>query len=503
MKMSNQHPAHTYIAVIGAYERDNFGDLLFLEVTTSLLRPFPVVPLSLISRDMTKEGGKTVISSSAWFDVCRDEMSPTAAIVIGGEVLTCSSYDALACDIEGQRNDFFQTLNNATKNRLKEAICWKAAELAYVPEQSLLAACANTSLPFALNSVGGSSLKEDTLLHRTAIHALNTADYISVRDSATYDAIRSTEEKNQHIELHPDIVNVLPITHPRAAEDAFENELTPRFPTTKPYLLIQLNDNYILEHSSESIAEAIAEAANNFCLSVLFQPAGTAPGHDSLEMLDEIARRTRDLRRQDIAIHTQRDRNIWTQVAAIAHSACFVGTSLHGRIVASAYGRPRVSLKNHKVNAYASTWESDLDQPFEIPLNRLCDSIGRAMKADRIRLQTHATRQANDALLGFSNLRERLGITSFNGDALLTDQKIRLLTEKSLVHECEILRNALIDIAHDLSLAQDAKRQANRQLEQLLESKGWKFLSPIRKLHNLLHGHPATPLTSHSVKTDK
>ncbi len=53
-----------------------------------------------------------------------------------------------------------------------------------------------------------------------------------------------------------------------------------------------------------------------------------------------------------------------------------IGTSLHVRIVAGAYGVPRVTLTKRKPTEYARSWDSDM--PYDVALNDLDHAIEAA-----------------------------------------------------------------------------------------------------------------------------
>jgi len=90
---------------------------------------------------------------------------------------------------------------------------------------------------------------------------------------------------------------------------------------------------------------------------VLFR-AGAAPWHDDLEPYRRLAGRLRAPAVVAEALH------IFDICALIAGSRGFLGTSLHGRIVALAFGVPRASLVADtavlsKAGAFIATWEPE------------------------------------------------------------------------------------------------------------------------------------------------
>lgn len=493
-------PIHnSYVALIGAYERDNFGDILFLKVCEKLLAPWPVVSLSLQSNNMFSEGSGAVISASAWFDCCQDDFLPAALIVVGGEVLACSLSDALSCDIDATLSDAFNAMAQENKTRLGQLIAWRSGELAYVPSPRRFLNPDNQAIPIALNSVGGSGLKAGTLPFSTALDAVRQSAYVSVRDFVTHALLNGDEPKRKSVDLNPDIVSTLPICCQAEVETAYINAVSTCPWLTESYLLVQANDQYIREYGLEIIGEAIANTAHVLNLSVVLQPAGVAPAHDSIEMLEELSRIVRGATNGKIHTFVQHDRDVWTQVAVIANAACFVGTSLHGRIVAAAYGRPRVGLRNSKVTIYASTWEEHGLQPFDVPIEDLSVAVSQAMAVAPLILLTHANRQVRLASAGFARLREKLALTDYAADAVNTRERINSHTELALLRECEVLRESVLALSIRLELEQSqlaqeklSRKKVEGKLVEILGAPSWLLAKPLRVFDRFFSGTKRT-----------
>ncbi len=63
----------------------------------------------------------------------------------------------------------------------------------------------------------------------------------------------------------------------------------------------------------------------------------------------------------------------------IAGAYAWLGSSLHGRIVASAYGVPRVSIAKRKLDEYAQTWDPDM--PWGVSPASFDDALVKAVRA--------------------------------------------------------------------------------------------------------------------------
>ena len=134
--------------------------------------------------------------------------------------------------------------------------------------------------------------------------------------------------------------------------------------------------------------------------------AGTATGHDAVEDYEAVARAARGV---DIEIVA--DRRPLALVEHIRRARVVVGTSLHVRIVAAAYGVPRVSLSKPKPTRYAKLWDAAM--PFDVALEQLDDAVAAAIAlAATPAAADHAERLARTAhenLGALSRARTRRG----------------------------------------------------------------------------------------------
>ena len=106
--------------------------------------------------------------------------------------------------------------------------------------------------------------------------------------------------------------------------------------------------------------------------------AGTAPKHDSVEDLDRVAERVRALDpAREVEVLT--DRRPLDIVRQIREARIVIGTSLHVRIVAAAYGLPRVTMRRTKPTRYAAHWDDQM--PFDVRIGDFEDAIGAALAA--------------------------------------------------------------------------------------------------------------------------
>jgi len=165
------------------------------------------------------------------------------------------------------------------------------------------------------------------------------------------------------------------------------------------YLAVQCSaefgDDATLDALAAQLAPLVAETG---CVIVGFR-AGAAPWHDDPDVLRRLATR---LPPGTAQVFDSLD--LWDLCALIAHGRAFVGSSLHGRIVATAFARPRVSLRPRtgvdKPGAYAATWELPA-LPGSVPVDCLAAALRQALAAAPAALQALAAELAQRHAEGF------------------------------------------------------------------------------------------------------
>ncbi|HET9463741.1 MAG TPA: polysaccharide pyruvyl transferase family protein, partial [Thiobacillus sp.] len=142
--------------------------------------------------------------------------------------------------------------------------------------------------------------------------------------------------------------------------------------------------------SLDALAQGLSRVAAATGLGLALFRAGAAPWHDDPALYEALQRRLLSgTARLFLSLH------LWDICALIAASRGVLSSSLHGRIVALAYGLPRVSLmppqhgrRPDKRTAFAETWEPDavprsvtldqvepaLLQALAVPADVLCEN---------------------------------------------------------------------------------------------------------------------------------
>jgi hypothetical protein len=353
--------------LFGAFDRHNFGDLLFPHLMTALLPGQAFAFAGLVERDLRVYGGHRVGALG--------DTHPSRLIHVGGELLTCTAWQAAVMLLEPDEAD---RMIARYDNDPPAAMRWAAGQLGtsrlapYVAGREALA----PGGILIFSAVGGVDWPDLPAAQRVEVKAaLGQADWVSVRDHRTQAALRAegldfplcpdpavmvAECFGERIALHQRQGAV------RAVRDAFP----------QGYLACQFSADFGDDATLATLAQELSRTAADTGLGLAFYRAGAAPWHDDATLYEQLKYR---LPPGTARVFTSL--NLWDICALIAASCGTVGSSLHGRIVALAHGLPRVSLippqqgaRAVKTAAFAEAWEPDA-----LPRSVTVDGIERAV----------------------------------------------------------------------------------------------------------------------------
>ncbi|MCC9055274.1 polysaccharide pyruvyl transferase family protein [Microbacterium sp. F2E] len=343
------------VVAVGAYERDNFGDLLYLELMRihagdrlelTFTAPFPA--------DMTGASGHVIGAAGP----ALAEGDFDAIWTVGGEVASATLEYAYRTDFGDEAYEQLLSLSLPDQRAaLVEAAGGTHYDSPYIPR---LSSHGDHHAALILNSVGlGGVLKARGARRHILEATIREATFISVRDRGSHDALDGLGIGHR---LAPDLAHTLPLI--RSVDSA-----------PAPYALLQLPEFAVAEHGMDAWVDAVTSSAALAQLPIRLFIAGSAPGHDRVdtahEARDAISTAT------GWAVQVSETQGAWDRVDEIARSSLWIGGSLHGRIVAAAYGVPRVSIRSWKVDQYAETWDPAF--PFGVTATTLADAVEYAL----------------------------------------------------------------------------------------------------------------------------
>jgi hypothetical protein len=227
------------------------------------------------------------------------------------------------------------------------------------------------------NAVGGVEWHELTAAQRDEVTAaLRAADWLSVRDHVTQAALLA---EGINAPLCPDPAVMVKACFGELIQQHQQHDAMRAMREAFPqgWLACQFSADFADDASLDALAGGLAGAAAASGLGLALFRAGAAPWHDDPARYEKLLRRLPPgTARLFPSLH------LWDICALIATSCGVVGSSLHGRIVALAYGLPRVSLappqqgtRPGKVAAFAETWE-----PGAVPRSVAVDQVEAALR---------------------------------------------------------------------------------------------------------------------------
>ena len=363
-------PVRLPLVLFGAFDRHNFGDLLFPHLMTALLPRRAFEFAGLVGRDLQAFGGHKVKALGAWSDE-----QPVQLIHVGGELLTCNAWQAAVMLLDPDKAAEAIARYDADP---AAAAAWAARQLGtvraipYVVGRDGIAGSGR----LIFNAVGGVEWMAVPAAAREAARtALGQADWVSVRDHRTQATLRA---EGLDFPLCPDPAVMVaecfgePIATRQQQGEV--KDLLEAFP--QGYLACQFSAEFGDDATLDTLAQGLSRVAAGSGLGLAFYRAGAAPWHDDLRLYEALQQRL-----PPGLARIFQSLNVWDICALIAASRGAVGSSLHGRIVALAYGLPRVSLippqqgaRPVKSAAFAETWEPDT-----IPRSVMVDAMERAV----------------------------------------------------------------------------------------------------------------------------
>lgn len=387
------------IILFGACDRHNLGDLLFPHIAEALLAPHPVVVAGVAARDLTSWGGHRVTAlarlAARWESDWGDQ--PAHLVHVGGELLTCGLYEAAVMTLppdEARAAIARHDADAAGRQAWAEALLGLKQTLAYLASKALFRRPGR----FLHCALGGVDLPRlPAAMRAEVIDRLRASDALTVRDRVTQAALA---EAGIPAALTPDpavltaeLFDVRIAKHAGGGEPARVRE---RFP--QGYLAVQFAAEFGDDATLQTLAGQLDRLAADTGLGLVLFRAGSAPWHDDIGVYRRFAS---FLRRRDAWLFESLD--IWDLCALLAHARLYLGGSLHGRIVASAYGVPGVNLASPsqpgpvgKQAAYLATWHAD-DCHGVMHIDGLAEAARHAREQDADRLIAAARRRVGFA----------------------------------------------------------------------------------------------------------
>jgi hypothetical protein len=396
------------VALLGAFDRFNYGDLLFPIVSRKEIEahsPGTATAVhALVASDLSAYGALPSLS-------LRDLYRPGA--LRADDVVLFAGGGTVGVDWTFMLSNLLGPMGNAGLKALTRVLGFSRAEAAsrrYFGAHSpypWVAGPEDFPVPVkvAYNAIGGSELvNRGARVQHGTLQRLALASYLSVRDNQTQQVFASVQDRVQ-VHVAPDSAVLMSEQFPLPRLRALSSASALATVDESPYLCFHANRGYMRRHVDQ-IVTAIEKVYEAHGLPAVLLPIGRYVGLDDHLGLAELKQRLRTPARM-----ASDQASLWEIMLTIAQSSLFLGTSLHGAVTSQSFAVPHLGMSERpsKLDHYLSTW--DLPQQAHcVALKELPDRVAMALAVD-----SSARVAKRDELIGlaqanFSRLASACGI---------------------------------------------------------------------------------------------
>ena len=353
------------IYIYSACDRFNYGDLLFPIILKNLfLKSFgdkyDIEVLGTIESDLSSYGALKTKPIRQIFS-SKHPVDGSILIIGGGEVLPiswnmiCSLLDCFPADVVNvvkkisRKFNFLHTLTNKLCNIMSRRMLCPNLRYPFLVSNSDF----KSNVKVIYNTIGCTMVKSLPISERGIIREkLLKTSYVSVRESASVEALSELNLQRERIHLAPDSAIV-------CSEVFTKGEILNLALSATRDFIQKNSNNYICfqvsEHSARGkyslIAEQLQQISHMYNMPILLLPIGYVHGDQTaLELL-----------KKEIKAPTimPSHASVFNIMASIAFCRIFIGTSLHGNITALSFGVPHLGLgpKGGKLDLFLNTWD--------------------------------------------------------------------------------------------------------------------------------------------------
>ena len=342
------------IALVGAFDRYNYGDILMpivmkqqIKQNSSDYQNLEFNYFSLSKSSMGYTGGFDTEEFSSLYKNYYDII-----IYVGGEILT-SRYTGMYLNVQTSKikiytyKIFRRLFTTFIEDRCRKLLGGKSLK-PWVVNKGLLKCKA-----LIYNTVGGDMYFGTTKLNKVEVeNNIKKIDYISVREEATFKVVKAI---NKNATLCPDSVI--------AVSDLIDDSYIERNVNKRIKFVVNNESNYFVFQINrlegkkyiKEIVKQIKLINKTTSLRVILLPIGYAQGHED----DRVLKQIYDKLNMDGAFIPNFN-NIYETIYIIKNSKFYVGTSLHGAITAISYNIPHIALTSNikKLKDFLTTWKT-------------------------------------------------------------------------------------------------------------------------------------------------
>lgn len=306
------------IALVGSFDVENYGDLLFENIFSFQIRK--VIDIERIDLFAPKNCKKPFESNKQVYSVTELE----------GKHLE-KSYDAIV--VGGGDLIHFHKIMTNMPHISNELIEYEALYMWLIPLFTSL----KYNIPLIWNAPGVPfefSEKEKIFVNQM----LDIVDYICVRDEKSKKILLSTGTNKNILVCVDTVLSLCEVFERDLMKDYLKSSLLP-IEGDRDYIIFHGNANYT-EDDIRICSDVLLDIKNTYRKKIVLLPIGYALG--DLEILEKIAHY-----HPNEFIFSKEHFSIFQTIALISNSAAYIGSSLHGLITATSYEIPCVVINNY------------------------------------------------------------------------------------------------------------------------------------------------------------
>jgi hypothetical protein len=344
------------IILYGAFDRHNYGDLLFPLIMNRVIQQEflekKVVIAGLINSDLSVYGAHKTVSISK---ALQSSNAEAVVLLAGGDVIACDWQSACGYLLPKSLTPFYQRISYhfpKTTDYIISRLFGLTSELPFNINRSDIG-------PFRkviYNSVGATEVSEviNNQKMLSLKRVINEASYISVRDTFSVQQLVRIDCPPPN--LVPDSATVMSLfISPEELEQKSSSGTKKLIKTfNEGYIVFQISQAHV-KGKEELFAKELAKASKKLKVPLLFIAIGNAAGHNDSAGINNVV----SFLANDIVYDTYLDGNIFDLMNIIRNASCYCGTSLHGLITSMSFAVPRVALlpSLRKQINYMDTWD--------------------------------------------------------------------------------------------------------------------------------------------------
>ncbi len=443
------------IAHVGAFDFENFGDLLFTDVLeTQLKKRIPIEEILYFAPKKCKMPNRNIeINSVIELEETVKSRQIDAIIVGGGDLIHLHMFKTYMPHISQE---------------------WVQYEVLYMWVIPCIIA-QKYKIPLLWNAPGV-PLKFKEEEKKIVSYLLDSVDYISVRDNESKNELEKAFPSGV-IHVVPDTVLCIRDLLPKEKlEELFEKL---QFPfSKKKYVFFQCkmpetDSNY------EECINALRKIKQQTGWEILLQPIGYSVGDE--DVLKEFERRI-----SGEFLYSPRHYDQYEILALIANAAMYIGTSLHGYITANSFGTKSIIVNICNYNKIVGFNEL-IDNRSSIvdTMVRIFEAFSKLENTSEIIVQ----QRIDEISLHFDKLAESIKCSrkvDKSNSKKLTDFIYETLSKiEQMDMQKKDIEEFCFQLKKQLEEEQEESKRYKEAYEDLLNSTSWKFTAPLRRISNI------------------